>query len=266
VAQTPTQRRDYYDVLGVSQDADDEEIKRAFHALAREVHPDVSTSPEAEQRFSELAEAYSVLSKPEKRLLYDRFGVRGQSAGFSERLLDAALGETETGTDLVTELELGYYEAARGTTRTVKLVGTASCPRCGGLGRRGTTATCESCDGTGRLKTLSKIETGRLLQVEPCPDCDGSGRAGGTTCSACDGEGRAEVRRTIRVRIPAGVEDGQTVRVRGEGLADPERGVPGDAFVVVRVADPPREGRLVRVLALVGVVLAIALIVKLALS
>jgi curved DNA-binding protein CbpA len=266
VAQTPTQRRDYYDVLGIAQDADDEEIKHAFHALAREVHPDVSASPEADQRFSELAEAYAVLSKPEKRLLYDRFGVRGQSAGFSERLLDAALGEPESGNDLVTEVELGYYEAARGTTRTVKFVGAAPCGRCGGLGRRGKTEACETCDGTGRRKMLSEIETGRLLQVEQCPDCGGSGRGGGRTCASCAGEGRAEVRRTIRVRIPAGVEDGQTVRIRGEGIADPEGGPAGDAFVVVRVLDPPRDPRLVRMLAVLGIVVAIALILKLALG
>jgi curved DNA-binding protein CbpA len=266
VAQTPTQRRDYYDVLGIAQDADDEEIKRAFHALARESHPDVSASPEAEQRFSELAEAYAVLSKPEKRLLYDRFGVRGQSAGFSERLLDAALGEPESGNDLVTEVELGYYESARGTTRTIKFVGVAPCGRCGGLGRRGKTEACETCDGTGRRKTLSEIESGRLLQVEQCPDCGGSGRGGGRTCASCAGEGRAEVRRTIRVRIPAGVEDGQTVRVRGEGIADPDGGPAGDAFVVVRVLDPPRDPRLVRMLAIIGAVVAIALVLRLALG
>lgn len=264
---SPAQRRDYYDVLGVSRDADADEITRAFRSLAREIHPDISSSPEADEHFTEVAEAYAVLSKPEKRLLYDRFGVRGRSRGFSDRLLDAVLSEAPTtGADLVAELELGHFEAVRGTTRTLRLEAVAMCPRCGGDGRTGERSVCRSCAGSGRETAVSENETGRLLQVQACGECGASGLVGGSPCGRCAGEGTARVSRTLRVRIPAGVTEGQTVRVRGEGVGADDGSPPGDAFVVLHVQPPPLERRGLRLAALVGLAITLALLVKLLLG
>lgn len=267
MSEVPTRRRDYYEVLGVSREADPDEIRRAFHSLARELHPDVSPAAEAERQFTELAEAYGVLSKPDKRLLYDRFGVRGQSNGFADRVREAVLRDEATPAgDIVGELEVGHFEALRGTTRAVRFDALAACPRCEGVGRVGALRPCSPCRGSGRRRTVSENGGGRLLQVQPCSDCRGSGRVGGATCGGCDGEGSAIVSRALRVRIQPGVEDGQTVRIRGEGLPYLDGGAPGDAFVVVRVLPPPSESRALRSLALVGLVTALALIAKLALG
>ena len=267
MAANPAQGRDYYEVLGVPRDAEAAAIRRAYRALAREVHPDVSSDPEADESFAEVAEAYAVLSKPERRALYDRYGVRGRRAAFADRLLDTLGGDgAADGLDLVADLEVGHFEAALGTTRTIRFEAVGACPACSGLGRTGRLGPCRACDGRGRRRVVSEGGAGRLIQVEPCADCAGSGRGGGTTCGRCAGEGRALVSRTLRVRIPAGVEAGQTIRVRGEGFVDPDGGPPGDAFVVLRVLPRPREHRALRAAALVGLLITVALLAKLLLG
>jgi molecular chaperone DnaJ len=254
-----TTKRDYYEILGVGAEADEDEIRRAYRALAREYHPDVSTEPEAEERWRELVEAYSTLSKPERRLLYDRFGFRGR--GFGDELAAAAAAAEEpepaARPDVVAELELGYYEARRGTTRKIRIEGEALCGRCGGEG--GTTETCSACDGTGSVRSVSEREVGRLLQVETCETCAGAGVVFVDECSRCGGNGRVPASRTVRVRIPGGVEDGQTVRVRGEGNPSPD-GERGDAFVVLRVAEAPAGRPVVKYLAALLFLAALALL------
>lgn len=261
---TTTKKRDYYDILGLARDAGEDEIRRAYRALAREHHPDV-TGDEDDEAWQEVVEAYSTLSNAERKLLYDRFGFRGR--GFGDELAAAAVAAEEedgvAGTDVVTELQLGYYEAKRATTRRIRIEAEAVCSRCRGEG--GDTDVCGECDGTGSLRTVSDRDVGRLLQVEPCAVCAGTGKLVVDRCEKCDGKGRLEVTRYVRVRIPAGVEDGQTVRVRGEGNPPLDGGEPGDAFIVLRVADPPPSRPLVKYAALLLLLAAIALLAYLVL-
>jgi molecular chaperone DnaJ len=255
---TTTKKRDYYEILGLDRDADEDEIRRAYRALAREHHPDVSADPD-DEGWKEVVEAYTTLSNPERKLLYDRFGFRGR--GFGDELAAAAAEEDEhgAGADVVAELELGYYEAQRGTTRRLRIDGESLCRECHGDG--GETDVCGECDGTGSLRTVSDRDVGRLLQVEPCIVCGGTGKLLVDACEKCNGVGRIDVTRHVRVRIPPGVEDGQTVRVRGEGNPSLDGGEPGDAFVVLRVADPPAARPLVKYAAVLLLLAALALLV-----
>jgi molecular chaperone DnaJ len=246
---TTTKKRDYYEILGVSRDADEAEIRRAYRAHAREDHPDV-------------AEAYATLSNPERRLLYDRFGFRG--GGFEDETEGFDEEEGGSGADVVTAVDVGFYEAQRGTTRKIRIDGEALCGRCAGEG--GTTEACAACDGTGSVRSVSEREVARLLQVETCETCGGAGFVLVDECSRCSGSGRVPTSRTVRVRIPGGVEDGQTVRVRGEGNPSADGDTRGDALIVLRVADPPPQRPLVRIVALVLLLAAIALLVYVALK
>jgi molecular chaperone DnaJ len=239
-------KRDYYEVLGVPQTADDEQINRAFRRLARDLHPDVSASPEAEERFREVSAAYSTLSKPRSRFLYDKFGFRGRGAGFED-------GVAAGGPSVLGEVQLEQYEAARGVRREVRIVDAALCTTCGGSGAAPGTEVriCERCMGKGTLRVSSGLGVGRWLQVEPCPDCEGDGRFQ-TPCQACDGHGELATERTIKVRIPPGVGDGTTLRVSGE---------PENAYLIVRVKPGPKDSRLVQVAALTLLLCAVALLV-----
>jgi molecular chaperone DnaJ len=241
-------RQDYYEVLGVSRTADDEEIRRAFRALAREIHPDVSAEPEAEERFQEVAAAYSVLSKPSARFLYDRFGYRGRgSGGFGPR---GWRGQPR----ILAEVELDALEADRGARREVRFVSDEECEACGGSGGvPGTSAhTCTTCGGKGRLRISSGLGSGRWLQIETCRECEGLGRIFEQRCRECDGMGSITRRRVIKVRIPAGVEDGTRLRVMGE---------PEDDHLLVRVTPGPIDSRIVRWAATALLVCALALLV-----
>jgi molecular chaperone DnaJ len=240
---TTTKKRDYYEILGVSRDADDAEIRRAYRARAREDRPDV-------------AEAYATLSNRERRLLYDRFGFRG--SGLAVEPADFGDQEGGSGADVVTELDLGHYEAQRGTARRVRIDGEGLCPRCGGEG--GETDVCGECDGTGSVPTASGRDAGRLLQLESCSVCAGTGRLLVDRCGECGGRGRLDVTRTVRVQIPAGAEDGQVVRVAGEGNPRSDGGDRGDAFLVLRVADPPPRRPAVKYAALLLLLTALVVL------
>jgi molecular chaperone DnaJ len=257
-----TTERDYYELLGVARDAGPEDIKRAFRRLARELHPDVSDAPDAEQRFREVVEAYEVLSNAERRELYDRFGHAGlRSGGFSPTTFDlgglsdlfsaffgddlfgvsgrAARGR---GADVAARVEIELVEAATGTTREVPFEVAIPCTRCAGNGAEPGTeaAACPTCGGAGRLRQVSRSVFGEFVRTQTCPACSGSGRYIEHPCTACHGGGRVIEERTLEVDIPAGIHDGQRIRLSGEGHAGTLGGRAGDVYVEVHVRPDER--------------------------
>ena len=253
-------RRDYYDVLGVSRDADDAAVKKAFRRLARELHPDVSDAPDADERFKEVVEAYEVLSSTERRELYDRYGFEGlQSGGFVPTAFDlgnisdlfaaffgddlfAARGRGRRGADVGAEASIDLAEAARGVTRTIAFQVATTCETCHGSGLEPGTSpiSCPQCGGLGRLQHVSRTAFGEFVRTQSCSACGGIGSLIETPCSACDGAGGAIAERTVDVAIPAGIHDGQRIRISGEGHAGTPGGPAGDAYVLVRVRPDPR--------------------------
>jgi molecular chaperone DnaJ len=250
-------KRDYYEVLGVSREADPDAIKRAFHGLARDWHPDVADAPDAEARFRELAEAYSVLSKREARLLYDRYGYRGRgNQGFDEALWEARPPSIARGENVHIGIELLSFEAAEGTRRIVSYDAAVRCKACMGRGSVGLPdPECEVCGGSGRKRTIANLEVANLLQIEPCSECVGE------ACSQCGGEGTVPALRRIRLLVPAGVEHGAQLRVSGDGNDAGAGSIPGDLLVRVKVLPPPRDPRAVRYLAFVLLLIAVATLV-----
>lgn len=250
-------KRDYYEVLGVSREADDDAIKRAFHGLARDWHPDVADAPDAEARFRELAEAYAVLSKREARLLYDRYGYRGRgNQGFDEALWGARPPARARGENVHLEIELRSFEAAEGSRRIVSYGAVGRCAACMG---RGSVALpdpeCEVCGGTGRKRTVASLGIADLLQIADCSECVGE------PCSQCGGEGTLGVQRRIRLLVPPGVENGAQLRVRGDGNDAGAGSTPGDLLVRVTVLPPPRDPRAVRYIAFALLLVAVATLV-----
>jgi molecular chaperone DnaJ len=260
-----TTRRDYYEILGVPRTADEREIKSAFRRLARELHPDVSDHPEAQERFREAAEAYEVLSRAETRDLYDRFGHDGlRTGGFSPTDFDlgslndlfaAFFGDdifggrgaragrrSGRGADVLAEVEVELVEAATGVTRTVPFSGEADCATCRGNGAApGTTPqTCPRCDGSGRLQSVSNSFFGQVVRTQSCPVCGGLGEIVESPCPECAGSGRVNEERSLEVEIPPGIHDGQRIRVTGEGHAGMLGGRAGDLYVQVHVRPDKR--------------------------
>jgi molecular chaperone DnaJ len=256
-------KRDYYDLLGVPKGASDDDIKKAFRALARELHPDVSDDPNAEERFREIAEAYEVLSKPETRELYDRYGHEGlrtggfrptdfDFAGLSD-LLGAFFGDDlfggmggprrqRRGGDVVAEVQIELVDAARGVTREVKFTVAGECSTCRGSGADpgSELVTCDQCAGAGRIRQVSQTLLGQFVTAQVCPRCQGSGKLVTKVCETCKGAGRVALERRLDVRIPAGIHDGQRIRLTGEGHAGEVGSRPGDAYVAVRVRPDTR--------------------------
>jgi molecular chaperone DnaJ len=239
---------DYYEVLGVPRDADDETIRRAFQELAREWHPDVADTPDAARRFRELAEAYTVLSNRETRLQYDR-------EGYVDEVPAEAPPETVRGDDIRTEVQLRSFEAAEGTRRLLAFHATVRCPACMG---RGAVALpdpeCNTCQGTGRRRSALQLYFEELRHSGVCPDCMGE------PCARCGGKGTVEAERKIRLRIPAGVADGALLRVSGDGNDAGARSIPGDLLVRVHVHPAPDDPRIVRYLAFVLLLVAIVML------
>jgi molecular chaperone DnaJ len=255
--------RDYYELLGVPRDADGTTIKKSFRRLARQLHPDVSDDPEAEVRFREVTEAYEVLSSSERRALYDRYGHAGlRSGGFSPTQFDmgnlgdlfASLfgdgifggagggGARHRGADLAADIEIELVEAARGVTADVPFEVAVTCKTCGGDGIAPGTdpVTCSRCEGSGRLHQVSRSVFGEFVRAQPCPSCRGRGIIVEHPCADCDGAGRTIEKRTLKVDVPAGIHDGQRIRVSGEGHAGTLGGRAGDVYVLVRVRPDPR--------------------------
>jgi molecular chaperone DnaJ len=259
-----TTERDYYEVLGVQRGASGAQIKRAFRALARELHPDVSTTPDAERQFRTVAEAYEVLSDPERRAMYDRLGHAGLRRGgfeptfahfgdlsdvfaafFGEDFLGGAAAprrRSSRGPDLQAVVEIDLEDAFTGIAVTVPVEVAVPCQRCGatgaepGTGARG----CSTCGGAGMVRRVSQNVFGQFVHQRPCPECGGAGQVVDTPCEECKGERRTLVQRRIEVDVPAGIHDGQRIRIAGEGHAGTDAAERGNVFVVVRVRPDPR--------------------------
>jgi molecular chaperone DnaJ len=260
-----TTERDYYEVLGVQRGASDAQIKRAFRALARELHPDVATTPDTDQRFREVAEAYEVLSDPERRATYDLLGHAGLrrdgfeptfahfgnlsevfAAFFGNDLLDGppATGRRRSarGPDLHAVVEIDLDEAYTGVAVTVPVEVAIHCERCSASGSEpGTGArNCSTCGGAGHVRRVSQNVFGQFVSQQACPECAGAGQVLETRCRDCSGEGRVVEQRQLDVDVPAGIHDGQRIRIGSEGHAGFRAGERGNVFVVVRVRPDPR--------------------------
>jgi molecular chaperone DnaJ len=259
-------QRDYYEILGVARGASDEEVKRAFRRLAQQWHPDVNTEQGADERFKEINEAYQVLSDPQRRQAYDLFGRAGVGTGgegfgpfggfqgFGD-IFDAFFGagagtgtrrgRPPTGADLRYDLRLTFEESIRGVEKEIEFTALERCETCGGSGAEPGTepVTCPQCSGSGEVRQVRSTMLGQMVSVTPCPRCRGLGRIVETACHTCAGEGRTERRRTLRVTIPPGIDEGHQVRLSGEGEAGPRGGASGNLYVVVHVAPHPKLRR-----------------------
>ncbi len=261
-----TVKRDAYEVLGVSRDADEREIKRSFRRLARELHPDVNRdAPDAEERFKEAADAYEILSDPDRRQIYDRYGHEGLSAqgrepsfgGFGSvaDIFDAFFGGGDPfgggggrrsagvqGGDVAVAAEISLAEAARGTSVSVEYQAVAACERCRGNGAEPETPieACGRCGGSGELRTTMRSAFGQVIRAQVCDACAGDGRLPRTPCTRCGGGGREASRVELDVDVPAGIGDDQRIRLTGRGHAGERGGPPGDLYVLVRVAEDER--------------------------
>jgi molecular chaperone DnaJ len=257
-----TTESDYYELLGVSRGASDADLKRAFRSLARELHPDVSSEPDAGARFREIAEAYEVLSDPERRATYDRYGKAGLKRGgfephfadfgslsdifaafFGEDLLGGgARQRPQRGGDVQTVVEIDLEEAFAGMTVTVPLDVAVPCEHCDATGAEPGTSTrsCPTCSGAGVVRSVSQNIFGQFVQQRACPECEGVGEVLEQPCSECRGDGRVVARTQLEVDVPRGIHDGQQIRVTGRGHAGFRSAERGHAFVVVRVRPDPR--------------------------
>jgi molecular chaperone DnaJ len=256
-----TTERDYYELLGVTRDASADDIKRAFRRLARELHPDVSEAPDAEHRFREVVEAYEVLSNSERRELYDRFGHAGlRSGGFQPSAFDlgslsdlfsAFFGDDlfgvggrnrARGADIAAQVEIDLADVVTGTKREVPFGVAVACSRCGGNGAEPDTPirSCPTCGGNGRVRQVSRSVFGEFVRTGTCPSCSGSGQQIEQPCEQCRGAGRVIEERRLEVEIPAGIHDGQRIRLSGEGHVGAVSGRAGDAYVEVHVRPDER--------------------------
>jgi molecular chaperone DnaJ len=263
--------RDYYEVLGVSRDADDAAIKKAFRRLARELHPDVNTDdPGAEAKFKQAAEAYEVLSDPDRRATYDRYGHEGlRSGGWSPNseafgsvsdIFEAFFGGSSPfgdifgggggtraggavqGGDVAVSAQIDLADAQRGTTIEVSYEAVSVCEHCRGNGAEPGTPieTCPTCHGSGQLRAVSRTPFGQVMRTAVCDNCHGDGRVPREPCKVCRGRGRKVDRTKVSIDIPAGIDDGQRVRITGRGHAGERGGPAGDLYVLVRVREDPR--------------------------
>ena len=250
--------RDAYEVLGVPRDADEGQVKKAFRKLARELHPDVNAhDPRAEEKFKEAAEAYEILSDAERRQVYDRYGHEGlrnggrapnfDAFGSVSDLFEAFFGGggrsgPAPGGDVAVALDVSLADAARGAAIDVTYEAVDRCERCHGNGAEPGTpiVTCERCGGNGVLRGVSRTPFGQVMRTVDCDVCGGDGKRPTQPCERCDGRGREISERTLRVDVPAGIADGQRIRLSGHGHAG-EAGAPsGDLYVLVNVAEDER--------------------------
>ena len=266
--------RDYYEILGVSRDADKEEIKRSYRRLARKYHPDVNREPGAEERFKEINRAYEVLSEPDIRARYDRFGEAGvgagAGAGFPTDMGDmggfadifesffqgfnSAPGQTRSrrtgpvrGDDLRLDLKLDFREAVFGGEKEIRISHLETCEVCSGSGAKPGTRprTCSTCTGSGQVRRVTRTPFGSFTQVSACPTCNGTGQMIEEKCDTCEGNGVRQVTKKLKITIPAGVDNGTRLRISAEGDAGQRSGSPGDLYVYLFInedAEFKRDG------------------------
>ncbi|MFB3763715.1 MAG: molecular chaperone DnaJ [Methanotrichaceae archaeon] len=256
------EKKDYYEVLGVSKQASDKDIKSAYRKLAMKYHPDRSDASDAEERFKEISEAYAVLSDVDKRRQYDQFGHAGINSQYSqedlfrginfedlfrgfgfgggsgESIFDMFFGgrrPTTRGRDLRYDLELTLEQAASGLETTLDVPRTESCQICGGSGSKPGTSpmVCSQCGGTGQATRVQSTPFGQMITSTGCPKCGGKGQIITSPCTECGGSGRIRRTRKINVKIPQGVDDGQQIKLRGEGDVGP--GGPGDLYIFLNI-------------------------------
>ena len=267
-------KRDYYEVLGISRDASDADIKKAYRSLSKKYHPDINKAPDAEAKFKEVTEAYEALSDPQKRAAYDQYGHAGMDQGFGgggagqgfggfggeqgfggggfEDIFSQFFGgggggrqqpnAPRQGSDLQYRMDLKFKEAIFGKETKVSYNREAECHTCHGSGAKpGTSAeTCHKCHGAGQIQVERQTPLGRMMSRETCDICGGTGKEIKEKCTTCRGTGREDERHTVKVTVPAGVEDGQQMRLQGQGEAGTNGGPYGDLFIVFRV-EPSKE-------------------------
>lgn len=260
-------KRDYYEVLGLSREAGQEDIKKAYRNLARQYHPDVNSSDnETEEKFKEIKEAYDVLSDPQARARYDRFGhqadfagggfggfdgfenMRDFSSGF-EDIFEAFFGggastgrrrqssAPRRGADMRYDLEITLEDAVKGKETEIKVPRAETCQDCGGSGSKdgAGSVSCSACGGAGQQQSVRNTAFGSFVSIKTCNACGGTGSVIKERCPSCRGEGRVVREKTLEIKIPAGVEDGSKMRVSGEGEAGPRGGPRGDLYIIFHV-------------------------------
>ena len=264
-------KRDYYEVLGVSKDSDLKSIKKAFRSLARKYHPDMNPEdPNAEEKFKEAAEAFEVLSDTDKRATYDRFGHTGLSGsqfrdfsgmGFDDLFsgfgifddLFSAFGggsrvrtsrtRAQRGQDVRLNLELSFEDAMKGLKKKIQVPNWAQCPTCHGtkVKQGKSPKDCKTCQGAGEIRQVQRSVFGQIINISTCPECRGEGKKipRGAECETCNGIGKVKQLRSVKVEIPAGIDDGMRIVVRGEGRPGELGGPPGDLFIVPSVSPHP---------------------------
>ncbi len=258
--------RDYYEILGVSRDVDKEEIKRAYRRLARKYHPDVNKEEGAEERFKEINRAYEVLSEPETRARYDRFGEAGvggaASAGYQDfgdmggfadifesffSGFSGGAGAQQArrrsgparGDDLRLDLKLDFREAVFGGEKEIRISHLETCTTCSGSGAKPGTRpkTCTTCSGAGQVRRATRTPFGSFTQVSTCPTCNGTGQMIEDKCDVCGGSGQKQEAKKLKITIPAGVDNGTRLRVQNEGDSGQRGGPPGDLYVYLFVSE-----------------------------
>jgi molecular chaperone DnaJ len=261
---------DYYELLGVGRDVDADTLKRAYRRLARQYHPDVNKDPGAEDKFKEIGRAYEVLSDPQTRARYDQFGEAGLGgggmpdmgdmggfadlfetffSGFGGGMGGAAAGPRRRGPrqgdDLRLDLNISFQEAIFGLEKEVQVRHLETCGTCQGSGAKPGSGpvSCSTCGGAGQVRRATRTPFGSFTQVAPCPSCEGSGQVIADPCGACGGQGLQQVRKKLRINIPAGVDTGTRLRVAGEGNAGQRGGPEGDLYVFLSVQPHPQLRR-----------------------